>query len=189
MKFGTSANRRRPFLSFFRLLCALTFLLTGLSNASGAEINDLIVDTSRNHLLLSVRLREVVTRDIKTAPTADLSASVIFSIALYEVKPFWFNKKIAHHTAINTVKRHPEKNEYLLLRSWDSGPPAKVDVLNEAWILMAEINNLKVMPLGGLEKKGTYQIRVRAVCQDKNAFIFSPSECFKTDWHTVDFIF
>jgi hypothetical protein len=53
---------------------------------------------------------------------------------------------------------------------------------------MAEINNLKVMPLSDLEKGRTYQIRVRAVCQDKNAFIFSPSECFKTDWHTVEFI-
>jgi hypothetical protein len=54
---------------------------------------------------------------------------------------------------------------------------------------LAEISNLKVMPLTGLEKGRTYQIRVRAICQDQNAFIFSPSECVKTDWHTVDFTY
>jgi hypothetical protein len=54
---------------------------------------------------------------------------------------------------------------------------------------MTEVNNLKLMPLAGLEKGRNYQIRVQAVCQDKNAYVFSPSGCFKTDWHTVDFTF
>jgi hypothetical protein len=96
---------------------------------------------------------------------------------------------MAHHTATNTIKHQPGKNEYHLLHSWDSGPPLVVDSLNQARLMMAEVNNLKLMPLAGLEKGRNYQIRVQAVCQDKNAFIFSPSGCFKTDWHTVDFIF
>ena len=77
----------------------------------------------------------------------------------------------------------------ILLRSWDNGPPPVVDSLNQARLLMTEVNNLKLMPLAGLEKGRNYQIRVQAVCQDKNAYVFSPSGCFKTDWHTVDFTF
>ncbi|MGD8345371.1 MAG: DUF4390 domain-containing protein [Desulfobacterales bacterium] len=164
-------------------------MATGLTTALGAEVSDVVIDTSRDHLLLSVKIRDVGTGETHAAPAADVSATIIFSIALYEVKTLWFNEKMAHHTATNTIMGHPGKNEFRLLRSWDSGPPLKIDALNQARLLMTEISKLRVMPLVGLEKGRTYQIRVRAVCQDKNALIFSASECFKTDWHTVDFIF
>jgi hypothetical protein len=96
---------------------------------------------------------------------------------------------MAHHTATNTIKHEPQKKEYRLLRSWDNGPPPVVDSLNRARLLITEIKNLKLMPLAALEKGRDYQIRVQAVCQDKNAYVFSPSGCLKTDWHTVDFTF
>lgn len=183
------ANRHLNILLCCWMLGGIIYQISDLASVHGAEISDLIIDSSRDHLLLSVNLRDVITAEVTAAPAADLSASVLFSIVLYEVKPFWFNKKIVHHTAINTVKRYPEQNEYRLLRSWHSGPPLKVDTLHQARRQLAEISNLKVMPLTGLEKGRTYQIRVRAVCQDQNAFIFSPSECVKTDWQTVDFTF
>ena len=183
------ANRRHRAIHFCWLLYGSLILSAVVTVALGAEISDLIIDSSRDHLLLSVNIRKVSTVEADAAPPASVSATIIFSIALFEVKPFWFNKKIAHHTAINTIKRYPEQNEYRLLRSWHSGPPVKVDALGQARRLVVQIDNLKVMPLSGLEKGHTYQIRVRAVCQDKDAFIFSPTECFKTDWHTVDFTF
>ena len=75
------------------------------------------------------------------------------------------------------------------MRSWNSGPPLAFEALNQARHMMAEVKDFKVMPLAQLEKGGNYQIRVRTVCKDKDAFIFSPSECSKTDWHTVDYTF
>ena len=99
----------------------------------------------------------------------------------------WYSKKMAHHTANYTIMYESEKNEYRLLRSWDSGPSPVVDSSDQARLMMTEVNNLKLMPLAGLEKGRIYQIRVQAVCQDKNACVFSPSGCFKTNWHTVDF--
>ncbi|MGD2099263.1 MAG: DUF4390 domain-containing protein [Desulfobacterales bacterium] len=196
---GRTPPRRAAFLSvakrlskihrFFWIPCGALFLTAGLTAVRGAEISDVVIDTSRDHLLLSVKIRDIGSGEVNASPVEAASATIIFSIALYEVKPFWFDKKMAHHTATNTIMRDSNKNEYRLLRSWDSGPPLKVDALNQTRLLMAEISKLRVMPLAGLEKGRTYQIRVRAVCQDKNAFIFSPAECFKTDWHTVDFIF
>jgi hypothetical protein len=148
-----------------------------------------VMNTDQGYLMLSVKIRDVIAGEINAAPDAEESATIIFSIALYEVKPFWFDKKMAHHTATNTIKHHPLKKEYSLLRSWHSGPPLVVDSLNQARLLVAEVNNLKLMPLDGLEKGRNYQVRVQAVCQDKNAHIFNPSGDFKTDWQTVDFTF
>ena len=173
----------------FWALCITLYLASGFTIARGAEVSDLVMNASQGYLLLTVKISDVIAGDVNASAADALSATIIFSIALYEVKPFWFDKKMAHHTATNTIMHQPEKNEYRLLRSWDSGPPPVVSSLNQARLLMTEVNNLKLIPLAGLEKGGNYQIRVQAVCQDKNAYVFSPSGCFKTDWHTVDFTF
>jgi hypothetical protein len=174
---------------FFRLFCGIFYLAIGLAVARGAEVSDLVMNTSQGYLLLSVKISDVITGDVNASSADELSATIIFSIALYEVKPFWFDKKMAHHTATNTIKHNPQKEEYRLLRSWDNGPPPVVDSLNQARLFMTEINNLKLIPLTALKKGRNYQIRVQAICQDKNAYVFSPSGCFKTDWHTEDFTF
>ena len=173
----------------FRTLCVILYLAGALTVVRGAEISDLVMNTSQGYLLLTVRVSDVIAGEVNASAPDEMSATIIFSIAMYEVKPFWFDKKMAHHTATNTIMHQSEKNEYRLLRSWDSGPPPVVRSLNQARLLMAEVNDLKLMPLAGLEKGRDYQIRVQAVCQDKNAYVFSPSGCFKTDWHTVDFTF
>jgi hypothetical protein len=170
-------------------LCGILYLAIGLTTAQGAEVSDLVMNTSQGYLLLSVKIGDVITNDVNASAADELSATIIFSIALYEIKPFWFDKKMAHHTATNTLKHDPQKKVYCLLRSWDNGSPPVVDSLNKARLLMTEVNNLRLMPLVALEKGRNYQIRVQAVCQDKNAYVFSPSGCFKTDWHTVDFTF
>jgi hypothetical protein len=64
-----------------------------------------------------------------------------------------------------------------------------IAALDQAEKLMTEVEDLKVVPLVRLEKDRNYQIRVQAVCQDQNTFIFGPSGCFKTDWYAVDFTF
>ena len=184
MNFNRVITRRS-----LRAFCVILYLAGGLTFARGAEISDLVMNTSRGYLLLTVRIGDVIAGEVNASAADELSATIIFLIALYEVKPFWFDRKLAHHTATNTVMHQPEKNEYRLLRSWDSGPPPVVESLNQARLLMTEVNDLKLMPLAGLEKGRDYQIRVQAVCQDKNAYVFSPSGCFKTDWHTVDFTF
>jgi hypothetical protein len=126
---------------------------------------------------------------VKVTATDKMSATVIFSIALYQVSRFWFDKKIAYQTATNTIQYDPIKKEFSLLRSWDSGPPLVVGALGQARDLTTVVKDLKLTPLARLEKGRDYQIRVQAVCQDQNAFIFSPSGCFNTDWYTVDFTF
>ena len=181
----------RPMITHlpFWLVLGLIYFSTGLTAALGAEVRDLVINNAQGHLLLSAKIRDVITEEVKVAALDKVSATVIFSISLYRVSRFWFDKKITHQTATNTIKYDPLKKEYSLLRSWDSGPPLVVGALSEARHLTTEIKDLKVTPLARLEKGRNYQIRVQAVCQDQDAFIFSPSGCFNTDWYTVDFTF
>lgn len=188
-RFLAFSDRRTTTSRSFWLVLGIIYLSTSLPAALGAEVSVLIINNAKGHLRLSAKIRNVITDEAKVTATDQVSASVIFSIALYQVSRFWFDKKIAHQTATNTIKYDPLKKDYSLLRSWDSGPPLVVGALHQARHMTMEVKDLKVTPLARLEKGCNYQIRVRAACQDKNAFIFSPSECFKTDWHTVDFTF
>lgn len=171
------------------LVMGIIYFSTGLPAALGAEVSDLVINNTQGHLLLSAKIRDVVTDEVKVAATDKMSVTVIFSIALYQVSRFWFDKKIAHQTATNTIQYDPIKREYRLMRSWESGPPLVVSALGAARHLTTEIKDLKLTPLARLEKGRNYQIRVQAVCQDQNAFIFSSSGSFNTDWYTVDFTF
>ena len=173
----------------FWLVLGSIYFSTGLPTALGAEVSDLIINNAQGHLLLSAKIHNVITKEVKVTATDKVSATVIFSIALYQVSRFWFDKKIAHQTATNTIRYDPLKKEFSLMRSWDSGPPLVVGALHQARQLTTEVKGLKVTPLARLEKGRNYQIRVQAVCQDQNAYIFSPSRCFNTDWYTVDFTF
>jgi hypothetical protein len=188
-RFRTFRDRPAATRRHFWLVLGIIYFSTGLPAALGAEVSALIINNSRGHLLLSAKIRDVITEEVKVTATDEVSAIVIFSVALYQVSRFWFDKKIAHQTATNTIKYDPLKKEYRLLRSWDSESPLVVGALRQARHLTTEVKDLKVTPLARLEKGRNYQIRVQAICQDKNAFIFSPSGCFETDWHTVDFTF
>lgn len=177
--------RRRALWLIFGIL----YFSSAWSVVTGAEVADLIINHSQGHLLLSLKIRDAFTADAGDPATEEISSTIVFSIALYQVNNFWFDKKVAHRTATNTLKYEPLKKEYSLFRSWDSGVPMVIGALDEAGYLMTEVKDLKVVPLGRLEKDKNYQIRVRAVCQDEDTFIFGPSGCFKTDWYTVDFTF
>ena len=54
------------------------------------------------------------------------------------------------------------KEEFVVKRSWDGGKPHVIQSFAEARKLMAEIDSLKVVSLGKLEKGGHYQIRTEA---------------------------
>lgn len=174
---------------FFWILVGIFYLAAGLAAAHCAEISDVVINSSRGYLNLSLKIRDAVTEKIMKPANDGVSSSIVFSIVLYQVNSFWFDKTVAHQTATNTLRYDPSKKKYSLIRSWYNGPPMVVGTLDQAKKLMIEIMDLRLMPLDGLERGRKYQIRVQAVCQDPNAFIFGPSGCFKTDWYTVDFTF
>jgi len=171
------------------LLAGIIFFSTTGTVAPGAEVADLIINHSQGHLLLSLKIRGVVTGKAGETGTDEISSTIVFSIALNQVNHFWFDKTVVHLTATNTLTYDPLTKEYSLFRSWGSGAAMVIGSLVEAGKLMTEVKDLTVVPLARLEKDKNYQIKVRAVCENQKAFILGSSGCFKTDWYTVDFTF
>ncbi len=89
---------------YYWLLFDLIFLATDSATVSGAELTDLVMNNSRSDLRLSLKVRGVFTEEVKEAVIDGISFTIVFSITLYRVHNFWFDKKIARKTTTNTIK-------------------------------------------------------------------------------------
>jgi hypothetical protein len=103
---------------------------------------------------------------------------------------------MADLTLIHTVKYNNLKKEYAVYRSWDSNSPVIVQSFVAAKTLMTEIDSLKVIPLGQLEKGKQYKIQAKAKLRRVTlpyylhyVLFFLSFWDFETDWYTVDFIY
>jgi hypothetical protein len=179
--------QKLPHYSYW-LVFGLIFLATDSTTVSGAELTDLVMNNSRGDLRLSLKVKSVFTEEVKEAVSDGISFTIVFSMALYQVHNLWFDKQIAQKTVKNTVKYDLLKKDYRVMRSWDSGSSLVVWSLDNVKQLVTEVNNLEVTPLTGLVKGRKYQIRAKAVCDDRNKLFIGPSWCFKTDWYTIDFL-
>jgi hypothetical protein len=89
-------------------------------------------------------------------------ASFLFFVNLYRIRSLWLDKKMADLTITHTIKYNSLKKEYAVSRSWDSNSPVVLQSFDAAKKLMTEIDSLKVIPLGSLEKGRQYQIQAKA---------------------------
>jgi hypothetical protein len=65
---------RRPFW----LVLGIIYFSTGLPAALGAEVSDLIINNDQGPLILSAKIRDVITEEVKVTATEKVSATVIF---------------------------------------------------------------------------------------------------------------
>ena len=94
-----SSIRRSPLWLIFSVFYILTFW----TDSPAAEVTDLIINNARGHLLLSLKIHDAFAKKPKQRATDDVSSTIVFSIALYQVNNFWLDKKVAHQTATNTI--------------------------------------------------------------------------------------
>jgi hypothetical protein len=171
-------------------------LISGSATARDATLTDIIVTNTRDDLLVYLSVEGAFTQKMEDAVKRGVPASFSFFVNLYRTRGMWFDKKMADLTLTHTVKYNSLKKEYAVSRSWDSNSPVIVQSLDAAKTLMTEIDSLKVIPLGRLEKGKQYQIQAKAKLRRVTlpyylhyVLFFLSFWDFETDWYTVDFIY
>ncbi len=187
--------------SVFRLICVaggliLVLLMHGVATAKDATLTDIIVTNTRDDLLVYLSVQDAFTQKMEDAVKRGVPASFSFFVSLYRTRGMWFDKNMADLTLIHTVKYNSLKKEYAVSRSWDSNSPVIVQSFDAAKTLMTEIDSLKVIALGQLEKGKRYQIQAKAKLRRVTlpyylhyVLFFLSLWDFETDWYTVDFIY
>jgi hypothetical protein len=183
----------RKFIYFSSVLLCISLLLPGLSSASKARLDDIIVTNTKDHLLVYFNVEDCFTEDMNRAIMNGIQTKFTFIVKLYEVRNAWFDREVAdirltHKVEYNTLKNEfnvflPEKNKKITTKDAE-----------EANKLMAEIVALKVAKLDTLKRGSQYQLRLKAELDkielpfylDYVLFFLSLWD-FETDWYTVVF--
>ena len=188
-------NMRIRVWMFTLYACLLT---SGLAwGGQDARITDVIVTNTRDDLILYFKVEGCFTEDLQQAILSGVPTTFTFMASLGRVRNFWRDKNLASLEIRHTVKYNNLKNEFVITRSEDNGRSIVVNSLGEAKIIMAEVENVRIAKLNGLERNHRYQVKIKAELSKITLpfylhyvfrfFLFLWD--FQTDWYTTDFMY
>ncbi len=195
MNLGLRTNMRIKVRMFILYACLST---SGLAwGGQDARITDVIVTNTRDDLILYFKVEGCFTEDLQQAILSGVPTTFTFMASLGRVRNFWKDKNLASLEIRHTVKYNNLKNEFVITRSEDNGRSIVVNSLGEAKIIMAEVENIRIAKLNGLERNHRYQVRIKAELSKITLpfylhyvfrfFLFLWD--FETDWYTTDFMY
>ena len=180
----------------FILLFGILFLFQNPAHAKAARLADLTVTNTRDDLLLYLKVEGAFSEKMKNAILSGVNTTFSFFISLRLVRNLWPDKKIAEIKVTNTIKYDNLKKKFFITKSWKDDEILVTQSLIEAEKLMTSIDSLKIVPLSRLEKGRQYQIKAKAELGKTTlpfylhyVFFFVSLWDFKTDWHTISFIY
>jgi len=174
---------------------AVTFLVShAAAFAQEASLTNITVSNTRDDLLLYLTLEDAFSEKLKKAILSGVPATFSFLAKLNSVRDIWFDKDIADITVTHTIKYDNLKKEFIVRRSWRNNEPEVTKSFAEAQKWMSEVNSLKIIPLGQLEKGQQYQLRTKAEVSKQTlpyylhyVLFFVSFWDIETDWYTIDF--
>ena len=164
--------------------------------AEDAALRNITLSNTNADLVLYLQLEGALTDDIRRAILSGMPTSFEFVIHLNQVRILWFDEKIAEIHVVHTVKYDNLKKEFTVRRSWRGNEPEVTASFDEARALMNQVENLKIIPLGRMEKGAQYQLRAKAEVSKRklpfnlhNILFFVSLWDVETDWYVIDFTY
>lgn len=188
----------RRHLEPLTLVLLFCFLLSFPSPLQAAEatLSDIIVTNTQEDLLVFFDIKGCFTREMEEAILNGIPTTFTIVIKLYRTRTAWRDASIASITLEHTIKYDSLKNEFRVTRSEEDNAEIVIKDFEAAKKAMAEIRNIRVVPLRELQERGKYQLRVKAELEKVRlplylhyVLFFVSLWDFETDWYTVDFIY
>ena len=178
------------------LLFAIILIGHGPVFAQEARLTNITVSNTRDDLLLYLNLEGAFSEKLNKAILSGVPATFFFLTKLNKVRNIWIDQGIADITVTHTIKYDNLKKEFIVRRSWRKNEPEITKSFSEAQKWMTEVNSLKIIPLGQLEKGQQYQLRTKAEVSKQTLPFYLHYVLFfvslwdiETDWYTIDFIY
>jgi len=178
------------------LLLGISLIGQDSALAQEAALTNITVSNTRDDLLLYLNLEGAFSEKLKKVILSGVPASFSFLAQLNSVRAMWFDRDVADITVTHTIKYDNLKKEFIIRRSWRNNEPEVTKSFSEAQKWMTEVNSLKIISLGQLEKGQQYQLRTKAEVSKQTLPFYLHYVLFfvsfwdiETDWYTIDFIY
>jgi hypothetical protein len=151
------------------------FLLVGAAQASAQQIHVTPL-TREDRVLVSFRLTDVFTEEVRAAIHSGLTIAFVYDVQLKRGVALWLDRTISAATVTATVRYDPLTRRYLLTRRED-GRIDKVETVEREDIVREWLTAFDKLPLfsaAALEPNAEYYLRVRAHTTPRNAAFVWP---------------
>ncbi len=185
----------RTSLYFFPLLFVLFIPLLAIAEEEEeANIADILITTSKTHLLLFSTIKNSFTPEMLEGVRNGIPITFDFFIELDEVNNNWPDTTLVEITIRHTLKYNQLKEEYQVTLQERDNKTITTDSIDEAMDLMAELNGLRIINRSELTPDASYALQVKAKLAEKtlpmNMHYIVPFISlwdFETDWRTIEF--
>jgi len=185
---------RQLFHSLFPALTLCLFsllLIPRLSSAQQADITEFTVTNSGNQLSLYLTISECFTTDMLTAVQNGIPITFTFYVEMYRVRPGWLDKKVRDYKFNHTMEYDSLKKVYTINRE-EKDDSRTTGLLDEAKLIMAEINGFRLMPIEEISPNASYIVKAKAKLARKSLPLyfhyivpFTSLWDFETEWHQL----
>jgi hypothetical protein len=156
----------------------IALLLAASSTASALDQTMQVVPLPRDgQLLVSFKLGQPLTPDIRTAIQSGLTIKFVYKVDLRRAASVWFDRTLASAVVTATVKYDTLTRTYHITRMVDGRTEFADTTLDEdtAWAsLTSDFARLSLFPGVPLEPNAEYYVRVRANSSPKNSTFIWP---------------
>ena|SRR5688572_14846403 len=152
---------------------AILFVLYAPLSAQTIQVTPLTRD---DRVLVSFKLTNVFTDDVRTAIHSGVTITFAYDVQLRRGATLWLDRTIESSTVTATVKYDPVTRKYLVTRTAD-GRLDRVETLDREEIAREWLTEFERLPLFSsrtLEANAEYYVRVRAHTSPRNAAFVWP---------------
>lgn len=159
-----------------------------------ANIADIIITTSKTHLLLFCTIKNSFTNEMVEGVRNGIPILFDFSIELEKVNNNWLDTTLMETTIQHTLTYDLLKEEYQITLQERDNKTVTTESIDKAMELMAEINGIKIIERNKLTPDTPYALHIKAKLAEKtlpmNMHYIIPFISlwnFETDWRTIEF--
>ena len=160
-------------------------------HARNTVIRDFTAVNSNNQLTLYLTVNECFTEEMISAVHNGIPITFTFYIDIYRTRTGWLDKKLKEYRFNHTMEYDSLKKEYTVRRE-EKGDSRSTASLEEAKMIMAEINGFRAMPMEDISPQATYIIKAKAKLARKALPLyfhylipFTSMWDFETEWYQL----
>lgn len=189
-------SRILPILLCMSQILLLPAFFCQASEEKSAHFSDLIITTSKTHLLLFGLVNNSTNEEMLQGLQNGLPIPFTFIIELYKTEKNWPDLQLVSLELHHTLSYDTLQQNYRLETTDKKQKITTFSHLEEALKAMNEINGLQVIELSQLVPDSSYQLRLKAKLYEKTLPMnlqqiipFISMWDIKTDWHTIEFTY
>lgn len=164
-----------PVRVLLALAMALAAVATPLADEQSIQVTPI---ARRDRLLVSFRLSDAFTEDVRTAIHSGLTITFVYDVELRRSSTMWLDRTIAEATVMATVRYDNLTRRYYVTRRED-GRIERADTVDREDTAREWLTSFERLPLFDsslLERNAEYYLRIRAHTMPRNASFVWPWE-------------